>query len=39
MIFITGDCHADFWKLGVGIFPEQKDLTKNMEKHLKFLNH
>lgn len=29
MIFITGDCHADFWKLGVGIFPEQKDLTKN----------
>ena len=28
MIYITGDCHADFRRFGVNIFPEQKDMTK-----------
>lgn len=29
MIYLTGDCHGDFLKIGVGIFPEQKGLTKD----------
>lgn len=28
MIFITGDCHADFSRFNTNNFPEQKDLTK-----------
>lgn len=28
MIFITGDCHADFTKFNTKSFPEQKELTK-----------
>lgn len=28
MIFITGDCHADFRRFRVEIFPEQKEMTK-----------
>lgn len=28
MIYLTGDCHGDFLRIGVGIFPEQKELTK-----------
>jgi predicted phosphodiesterase len=29
MIYITGDCHADFRKLNLNNFPEQKSLTKD----------
>lgn len=28
MIYITGDCHRDFDKFNVDIFPEQKEMTK-----------
>ena len=28
MIYITGDCHADFRKFNIESFPEQKDMTK-----------
>lgn len=28
MIFVTGDCHADFTKFNTKSFPEQKELTK-----------
>ena len=29
MIYITGDCHAEFKKFTVENFPEQKEMTKN----------
>lgn len=29
MIFITGDCHADFTKFNTKRFPEQKEMTKD----------
>ena len=28
MIYITGDCHGDFEKFDIDIFPEQKEMTK-----------
>ena len=28
MIYITGDCHADFRRLSMNNFPEQKEMTK-----------
>ena len=28
MIYITGDCHAEFHKLNKENFPEQKEMTK-----------
>ena len=28
MIYITGDCHQDFERFNAGIFPEQKEMTK-----------
>ncbi len=28
MIYITGDCHADFRRLSTAIFPEQREMTK-----------
>lgn len=28
MIYITGDCHADFRRLSMSNFPEQKEMTK-----------
>ena len=27
MIYITGDCHADFRRFNTGIFPEQHEMT------------
>ena len=29
MIYITGDCHADFRRFDTDIFPEQNDMTKD----------
>ena len=29
MIYITGDCHGDFDKFDIDIFPEQKEMTKD----------
>lgn len=29
MIYITGDCHADFTKFNMENFPEQKEMTKD----------
>ena len=29
MIFVTGDCHADFHKFNIDSFPEQKEMTKD----------
>lgn len=29
MIYVTGDCHADFGKFNTDNFPEQKEMTKN----------
>lgn len=29
MIFITGDCHADWNKFSTKVFPEQSDMTRN----------
>lgn len=29
MVFITGDCHADFRKFSVDAFPEQKEMTRD----------
>lgn len=29
MIFVTGDCHADFSKFSTAYFPEQKEMTKD----------
>ena len=29
MIYITGDCHADFRKFNIENFPEQKEMTKD----------
>jgi len=29
MIYITGDCHGDFWKLSPNVFYEQKEMTKD----------
>ncbi len=28
MIYITGDCHADFSRFSTAIFPEQREMTK-----------
>ena len=28
MIYITGDCHADFRRFNTDIFPEQQEMTK-----------
>lgn len=28
MIYITGDCHADWRRFSSGVFPEQKEMTK-----------
>ena len=28
MIYITGDCHSDFRRFNMDIFPEQKEMTK-----------
>lgn len=28
MIYITGDCHGNFERFNVNIFPEQKEMTK-----------
>ncbi len=28
MIYITGDCHADFRRFSTNIFPEQREMTK-----------
>ena len=28
MIYITGDCHSDFMRFEEGIFPEQREMTK-----------
>lgn len=28
MIYITGDCHTDFRKFSIEVFPEQKEMTK-----------
>lgn len=29
MIYITGDCHGNFERFNAGIFPEQKEMTKD----------
>ncbi len=29
MVYITGDCHAEFWKFDPIIFPEQDDMTRD----------
>ena len=29
MIYITGDCHANFSRFSTNIFPEQKEMTKD----------
>ena len=29
MIYITGDCHADFTRFNTKIFPEQYEMTKD----------
>lgn len=29
MVFVTGDCHAEFLKLNTHYFPEQKELTRD----------
>ena len=29
MIFVTGDCHGEFYKLGSKKFKEQKEMTKD----------
>lgn len=29
MIYITGDCHGDYRRFSTGIFPEQKEMTKD----------
>ena len=29
MIYITGDCHADFTRFNTENFPEQEEMTKN----------
>ena len=29
MIYITGDCHADFHKFSTKVFPEQKEMTRD----------
>lgn len=29
MIYITGDCHGDFRKFNIELFPEQREMTKN----------
>lgn len=29
MIYITGDCHADWTKFSTESFPEQKDMTRD----------
>ena len=29
MIYITGDCHANFSRFSTDIFPEQKEMTKD----------
>lgn len=29
MIYITGDCHQDFERFNIDIFPEQKEMTKD----------
>ena len=29
MIYITGDCHADWTKFSSSSFPEQKKMTRN----------
>mgnify|MGYP006915015269 CR=1 FL=1 len=29
MIYVTGDCHADFTKFNTKIFPEQYEMTKD----------
>ena len=28
MIYITGDCHGEFEKFDIDLFPEQKEMTK-----------
>lgn len=28
MIYVTGDCHADFTRFNTKIFPEQYEMTK-----------
>ena len=28
MIYITGDCHRDFERFNMSIFPEQREMTK-----------
>lgn len=29
MIYITGDCHADYTKFGTKVFPEQREMTRD----------
>ena len=29
MIYVTGDCHAEFRKLSTAWFPQQKEMTKD----------
>lgn len=29
MIYITGDCHGNFERFNVSIFPEQNEMTKD----------
>ena len=29
MIYITGDCHQNFERFNMSIFPEQKEMTKD----------
>lgn len=29
MIYVTGDCHADFTRFNTKIFPEQYEMTKD----------
>mgnify|MGYP003248266971 CR=1 FL=1 len=29
MIYITGDCHADFHKFSTNAFPEQKEMSRD----------
>ena len=29
MIYITGDCHQDFERFNIDVFPEQKEMTKD----------
>lgn len=29
MIYITGDCHQDFERFNINVFPEQKEMTKD----------